>query len=69
MKTNPSETIVQSAENAIMNAARALIGVVRRVERNEKHRATKTELEIDVELLAGGHEIWTITIERTSSSH
>lgn len=54
---------------AIARAARLLIGLVRRLERDEGRRSSTTELSIEVELTAGGTEAWTITIERTASSH
>jgi hypothetical protein len=54
---------------AIRDAAQLLIGFVRSTESAEGGRSTKAELELHVELTAGGTETWTITIERTASSH
>jgi hypothetical protein len=50
-------------------AARVLISLVRGAERSEGGRSTHGELELNVELAAGGVETWTIRIERTASSH
>lgn len=67
MKTTEDEIIDRQA--AIFEAARMLIGMVRVAEQSERGRAQKTELELNVELTAGGNETWLITIERTASSH
>jgi hypothetical protein len=64
-----TEAQIKSRSDAIMNAARLLIGTVRASERSEKGRSSGAELSLDVELTGGGHETWTITIERTASSH
>lgn len=53
----------------IMAAARALIGMVRGAEASERARSEGADLEVRVELTGGGVETWTITIERTASSH
>lgn len=62
-------TKIKSNSDAITNAARVLIGTTRMAERSEHGRSTKAELELEVELTGGGVETWTITIERTASSH
>ena len=68
MKATEAEIIKRQA--AIVDAARTLIGMVRVAERTERQRTSqKTELELNVELTAGGNETWVITIERTASSH
>lgn len=38
-------------------------------EASERARSEGAELEVRVELTGGGVETWTITIERTASSH
>jgi hypothetical protein len=64
-----TEERIKARANAIEEAARVLIGVARRAEIDEGRRTTKAELVLDVDLTAGGTEQWTITIERTASSH
>jgi hypothetical protein len=64
-----SEAKIQARSKAIIDAARTLIGTVRMVEGGEKRRAHISELSLEVELTGGGVETWTITIERTASSH
>jgi hypothetical protein len=54
---------------AIVIAASALIGAVRAIEQDKKQRSSMAELTLEVELTGGGREIWTITIERTVSTH
>jgi hypothetical protein len=56
-------------EEDVYAAARLLIGVVRDVERDAGDRSTHTWFEFEIDLTAGGKETWTITIERTASSH
>jgi hypothetical protein len=56
-------------EECIAEAARLLISVVRDVERAEGDRSTHAEFDCEIDLTAGGKETWTITIERTASSH
>lgn len=56
-------------ESEIEHAAHTLIGLVRLVERDEKQRASKSTLSLEIELTGGGIETWEITIERTASSH
>jgi hypothetical protein len=60
---------LQARGEVVLKAARVLIGVVRMVEIRERNRSLKTELEVQVDLTAGGTEQWLITIERTASSH
>lgn len=66
--TNTRQKIVDR-QTYIMAAARALIGMVRGAEASERARSEGAELEVRVELTGGGVETWTITIERTASSH
>jgi hypothetical protein len=56
-------------EEDVYAAARLLIGVVRDVERDAGDRSTHAEFDVEIGLTAGGKETWTITIERTTSSH
>jgi hypothetical protein len=42
---------------------------VRDVERDAGDRSTHAEFDVEIDLTAGGKETWTITIERTASSH
>jgi hypothetical protein len=60
---------IRAAGDAITEAARVLIGVVRATERDESRRSSNAELSLEVELTGGGVETWKITIERTASSH
>ena len=64
-----SEAKIRASGDALTNAARVLIGIVRVTERNESRRSSGAELSLDVELTGGGTETWKITIERTASSH
>lgn len=64
-----TEQYLEDRGDAMMAAARVLIDTVRGSERSEGGRSTHAELEVIVELIAGGVETWTITIERTASSH
>jgi hypothetical protein len=64
-----SETRIKASSDALTNAARVLIGVVRSTERIERGRSSAAELSLEVELTGGGVETWKITIERTASSH
>lgn len=68
MSTRTEDHIRQQTD-AIAAAARVLISMVRGAERNEGARSTHGELELNVDLTAGGTETWKITIERTASSH
>jgi hypothetical protein len=67
MKTTEAE--IKRRQAAIIDAARTLVGMVRVAEQSERGRAQRAELELNVELTAGGNETWVITIERTASSH
>ena len=58
-----------SRDERVAEAARLLISVVRDVERDEGDRSTHAEFDFEIDLTAGGKETWTITIERTASSH
>jgi hypothetical protein len=60
---------IKASGEAVTAAAHVLIGVVKMTERAEHGRAAKAELDLEVELTGGGIETWTITIERTASSH
>lgn len=65
-----SMTTTQShPETEIESAARVLIGLVRKTEHAENSRSSGAELSLEVSLIGGGTETWTITIERTASSH
>jgi hypothetical protein len=64
-----TEQEIKERSDDIQRAARLLIGMVRVSERSEHSRSTKAELDVEVELTGGGTETWTITIERTASSH
>jgi len=64
-----TEQEIKERSDDIQKAARLLIGMVRASERSEQGRSTKAELGVEVELTGGGMETWTITIERTASSH
>jgi hypothetical protein len=68
-KLHRSEVLIRSRGDAISNAARVLIGIVRSTERIERGRSSVAELSLEVELTGGGVETWKITIERTASSH
>lgn len=64
-----SEARIKSASDALTNAARTLIGMVRITEGIEHNRSSGAELSLEVELTGGGVETWKITIERTASTH
>jgi hypothetical protein len=64
-----AERRLKASGDDIIAAARVLIGMVRLLERDEGGRSTHTELSLEVDLTGGGKETWTITIERTASSH
>jgi hypothetical protein len=66
---NHTERKIQQRREDIVQAARNLIGLVRIAEMSEHRRSQKAELELRVDLTAGGAETWVITIERTASSH
>jgi len=67
--TMKTEDQIKAKGEDIMTAARTLIGMTRKAERNERGRATKAELELQIELTGGGVETWLVTVERTASSH
>ena len=56
-------------EHQIERAARTLIGLVLATERDEGERSTGAELTLEISMADGGTETWTITIERTASTH
>jgi hypothetical protein len=60
---------IEARGEVITMAAHILISLVRGVERSEGGRSTSSELELSIDLTGGGVETWTITIERTASSH
>lgn len=60
---------IRARADDLIAAARVLIGMVRISEASEAARSGGAELELEVELTAGGRETWKITIERTASSH
>ncbi|TMQ14147.1 MAG: hypothetical protein E6J90_27320 [Deltaproteobacteria bacterium] len=64
-----TEPKIKARAVEMIAAARVLIGMVRASEASEAARSTGAELELEVELTAGGTETWKITIERTASSH
>jgi hypothetical protein len=64
-----SEQRITDASSGIAAAARVLIGMVRGAEHDEGGRSTGAELSLEIDLTGGGKETWTITIERTASSH
>ncbi len=64
-----AERRIKASGDDIIAAARMLIGMVRLSERDEGGRSTHAELSLEVDLTGGGKETWTITIERTASSH
>lgn len=65
----PAERRITDASSGIAAAARVLIGMVRGAERDEGGRSMHAEISLEIDLTAGGKETWTITIERTASSH
>jgi hypothetical protein len=74
--TNPADEELGSAMEqteanveAVIAAARVLIGMVRSTEQIERGRSSAAELSLEIELTGGGVETWKITIERTASSH
>lgn len=67
--SNPTEAKIRDAADALTDAAQTLIGMVRASEHGVGTRSSKAELTVEVELTRGGTEAWTITIERTASSH
>ncbi len=67
--TERTEQQIKERGEAITMAAHILISLVRGAERSEGARSTHGELELNIELTGGGVETWTITIERTASSH
>jgi len=64
-----SEAKIKASGEALTNAARVLIGMVRSTEILERGRSSSAELSLEIELTGGGVETWKITIERTASSH
>jgi hypothetical protein len=59
----------KTSADDVVNAARALIGLVRGMEKTERQRSSMAELTLDVKLTSGETETWTITIERMASTH
>lgn len=53
----------------LATALRMLIGIVRMAELDQQGRADRGQISVDVALTGGGVEKWTITIERSPSSH
>lgn len=68
-RAKQTEAKIKASGDALLSAARVLIGVVRSTERSEEARSSGAELSLEIELTGGGVETWKITIERTASSH
>ena len=49
---------------AIEDAGLTLIGAIKYVEHQEKERAAKTTLTLEIDMVSGERERWKITIER-----
>jgi hypothetical protein len=64
MNNNDTYRSQEAMRNAVEQAARTLIGLVKRAEYAERRGAEKAELDLSVDLTNGGTETWTITIER-----
>lgn len=69
MKRPTTESTVRTSANALIDAAETLIDIIRTVEAIEKQRSLKSSFILDYEMPDGSVDHWTITIERTASSH